>query len=317
MTDLEFIEQFESCRFRYEEWTHEAHLRMGWYYLSHLGLRIATEKVRSGIQRLNSIIGVKGRGYHETITCFYLRVLDREVLRTNFREWADFLNKNPSLLDTSLLSQYYSDQLLNSERARTDFLLPDQKNLPSLSLSIRDLNEDDFEIIDSYWKTLGQDDLQRMYIDPSKLVFGKAFRERFISMLHTPKSESKQDSLIWEVEKKVIGMVKLKYDGEHGNPRIHLHIFDRRYQGRSLGSWFFVESCLEFMKRFQIELLHCEPATTNLYPNRLLQKLQIPLERSYHGINSPICFEQPVNSYAIHKYYLLEAKVKITNNNEV
>lgn len=129
LSDLDFIRAFEDCKFCYEEWTHEAHLRMGWHYLRTFDLKTAIEKSRTGIQKLNSVIGVRGRGYHETITQFYLYLIQNAIRRTNAESWDEFLKENSFLLERSLLGSYYSAGLLNSAEAKVSFLQPDLRKL--------------------------------------------------------------------------------------------------------------------------------------------------------------------------------------------
>ena len=45
----------------------------------------------------------------------------------NFDEFAD---NHPSLLDKEALLHYYSDELLNGQRARTEWVEPDLRALP-------------------------------------------------------------------------------------------------------------------------------------------------------------------------------------------
>ena len=76
-------------------------------------------------------------------------------------------------------------------------------------------------------------------------------------------------------------------------------------------------SGLEFVpvQVFGIETLYCEPAATNPHPNRLLTKLKFPLERSYTGIASPICFEQPINRYRLDKEHIFLLNKYLSGSN--
>ena len=60
------------------EWTHRAHLTVALWYATHHEAAEALDLVRAGILRLNAAHGVPTtptRGYHETITRFYMRVV--------------------------------------------------------------------------------------------------------------------------------------------------------------------------------------------------------------------------------------------------
>ena len=78
MTDDEFLRAFQECTFTRSEWTHEAHVRMAWLYLTRLPFVEALDRVRCGIRKLNAKIGTPD-GYHETITVAFVRVIANRV----------------------------------------------------------------------------------------------------------------------------------------------------------------------------------------------------------------------------------------------
>lgn len=129
MSDDELLRAFETCAFTRPEWTHEAHVRMAWCYLTRHPYREALECVRCGIQKLNGKIGSPD-GYHETITVAFVRVIaDRVVAGEDYRAFRD---RNPDLLDRTLpaLLRHYSKERLWSQEARKGFIEPDLVDLP-------------------------------------------------------------------------------------------------------------------------------------------------------------------------------------------
>ena len=55
MTDDEFLDAFESCKLARQDWTHEAHVRMAWLYLTRVGFDADVfDRVRCGIKKLNT-----------------------------------------------------------------------------------------------------------------------------------------------------------------------------------------------------------------------------------------------------------------------
>src|SRR5690606_29734789 len=63
-----------------EEWTHEAHLAVGLWHVHRYGAEEAIDRLRAGITALNARHGTPNtetRGYHETITVAYVRLLDQ------------------------------------------------------------------------------------------------------------------------------------------------------------------------------------------------------------------------------------------------
>jgi hypothetical protein len=146
VTDDKFLAAFESCRMARKDWTHDAHVRMAWLYLSHCPYRAARDAVRSGIQKLNAAFKARAAlvctpcpgaarskltGYHETVTTAFVRLIaDR---RQEGEDFATFRDRNPDLFDRKLsaLLAYYSPERLFSDAAKEGFVEPDLKPLPA------------------------------------------------------------------------------------------------------------------------------------------------------------------------------------------
>ncbi len=128
------IEGFENGSWPAAEWTHQAHLTMGVWYLSKHCVPDATKLIRDGIKKYNVASGgqnTETRGYHETITLFYIWYIkkyltsvspDRSLveLTNHFLEFHD---------DKNLPFEFYGNDLLMSAEARRDWVEPDLKSL--------------------------------------------------------------------------------------------------------------------------------------------------------------------------------------------
>ncbi|XP_059163912.1 uncharacterized protein LOC131946915 isoform X2 [Physella acuta] len=128
-----FLKAFEDATLPFEDWTHEAHLRMAWNYITEHGKSGAVPYIKLGIQKYNE----KNRhkittGYHETITMFFIHLVsDAIVSSVNANEtFEEFLENNKHLMDKNLLLDYYNKETLFQESARNRFILPDKKSLP-------------------------------------------------------------------------------------------------------------------------------------------------------------------------------------------
>src|SRR5579872_4882665 len=78
LSDDEFLRQFEACTLPYRHWTHRAHLRVGYLYVTRLGLAGAIPKVTAGIRAYNrsqGIVDTPTSGYHETMTVAWLHLV--------------------------------------------------------------------------------------------------------------------------------------------------------------------------------------------------------------------------------------------------
>lgn len=130
------IEKFNTCTLPAEAWTHEAHLAMGVWYLRQYNLTQAMLLVRQRIILFNSSVGGVvsfERGYHETLTWFWLKTVDAFLDRFG-REKAlletcnAFLGSEFAERERALL--FYSKELLMSLEARAFLVLPTNTSLP-------------------------------------------------------------------------------------------------------------------------------------------------------------------------------------------
>jgi hypothetical protein len=117
------------------EWTHRAHLTVALWYATHHEAAAALDRIRAGILRLNAAHGVPTtptRGYHETITRFYMHMVgwfvEHEVREGDWAERANRLLTRYGHRDFPL--RYYSEARLKSAEARAGWVEPDLMPLP-------------------------------------------------------------------------------------------------------------------------------------------------------------------------------------------
>jgi hypothetical protein len=112
---------FAACTLSKEEWTHEAHLAVGAWYLMHYPPEEAGRLMREGIRRLNLSLGganTDEAGFHETLTEFWLRELRWRIGA------GQKLNEILSL-PSGYWKQFYSLDLPKSREARKLWVEPD------------------------------------------------------------------------------------------------------------------------------------------------------------------------------------------------
>ncbi|TPX63248.1 hypothetical protein SpCBS45565_g06763 [Spizellomyces sp. 'palustris'] len=140
-----FMEQIEKGALSFEEWTHRAHLRMAWIYLREAGSKEAAYPyIKKAILTHNATNAhLIKHPYNETITRFYLHLIDLAVRNDNHSgntksnepcdpipDFLEFLSKHPFLEDRSVIGRYYSPATLISDQAKTTWLGPDRNPLP-------------------------------------------------------------------------------------------------------------------------------------------------------------------------------------------
>ncbi len=129
MTEEAFARAFEHGSVTPAEFDHVAHVRVAWVYLREAASsEEALTRMRDGILRFAAAAGASNK-YHETITVFWMRVLENVKARGASGELADVLRAHPALADKDLPLQYYSRERLFSDEARAAWIEPDRQPL--------------------------------------------------------------------------------------------------------------------------------------------------------------------------------------------
>lgn len=121
---------FNACTLPKIEWTHEAHLRVGLWHLLHFTPEEALTRLRVGISRYNLSCGVANTehsGYHESITRFYVWVIDQFLSQVDRARPIDDLAEEliRRYGDRELPLNYWSKPRLRSVEARLGWVEPD------------------------------------------------------------------------------------------------------------------------------------------------------------------------------------------------
>jgi hypothetical protein len=128
MSISQLVEQFQARTLPINEWTHEAHLTVAFWYLWNYPKMAALCYLRSGIIGYNVAVGTvntPSSGYHETITQFWVDIISRFLKkdrkkRTLEEVLNEFLQSEASKRDT--MFQYYSGEILISVTARARYV---------------------------------------------------------------------------------------------------------------------------------------------------------------------------------------------------
>jgi hypothetical protein len=127
---VDLVRRFESCEIHPADFRHYQHLTVALWYVRQFPYATASEKIRTGIQRLAAAYGKTG--YHETITRFWL-VMVRDFAAAVEQDEAicDLANRMvTSYENKDLIKEYYSEELVDSSEAKAGWVEPDLKSLP-------------------------------------------------------------------------------------------------------------------------------------------------------------------------------------------
>ena len=135
---LDLVREFEACTLPGERWTHAAHLTVALWYLLQHDWHEAVMHMRDAIKGYNEACGIvttRQKGYHETLTLFWLRVV-RAFLGQDLNEGRSLVSLSNELIATAeknLPLKFYTRELLFSWEARAEWVEPDlQANLCEL-----------------------------------------------------------------------------------------------------------------------------------------------------------------------------------------
>lgn len=134
---LDLVKAFEEKTLPVAEWTHLAHLTVAVYYIKTCSLEEAQRRLRTCIKAYNEAVGITNSptsGYHETITIFWTKFLDfffQSMPQSDLLAACNILVASENMLNKAYLLQFYSPELINSSKARTEWVAPDKVSLNS------------------------------------------------------------------------------------------------------------------------------------------------------------------------------------------
>ena len=137
MNDHEFLRRFEDCSLPFDQWTHRAHLKVAYLYLSHNDFDTALAKMRRGVQAYNAAHHVTESdttGYNETTTCAMMQLVATTITAYGpimpTPDADAFCDTHPQLLTKHVLRLFYSPERRMQPKAKTEFIEPDMAPLP-------------------------------------------------------------------------------------------------------------------------------------------------------------------------------------------
>jgi hypothetical protein len=126
---LELVRSFEDATVSHDDWKHAEHLVVALYYSTRHDLDTAYSKMRSGILNLLEhgfkVDLTKEMPYHETITLFWMRTVEAYNASKNGASLLEKANEVAYKWDKNYPLKFYSRELLFSEEARANFVVPD------------------------------------------------------------------------------------------------------------------------------------------------------------------------------------------------
>jgi RimJ/RimL family protein N-acetyltransferase len=161
-------------------------------------------------------------------------------------------------------------------------------------LSVRDLQENDVDLITHYW--LGADPLflKGMGVDLAKLPAPEELRRMLLEQIGQPMEEKGSYCVIWLVNDNPVGhsnVNKIIYGEE---AYMHLHLWKTDIRKKGLGTALIKLTLPCFFENLKLKNLYCEPYALNPAPNKTLEKAGFQFVKKHITVPGWLNFEQPV-----------------------
>jgi len=128
--DRKFQLAFEACTVAPSQFNHEAHVRLAYIYLTTGGADSAVQRMRDALINFLAHNGIPSAKFHETLTRAWVLAVQHFMNRSTSTSAAEFIAKNPELLDSKIMLTHYSASVLFSPDARASFVEPDLDPIP-------------------------------------------------------------------------------------------------------------------------------------------------------------------------------------------
>jgi RimJ/RimL family protein N-acetyltransferase len=165
------------------------------------------------------------------------------------------------------------------------------------TLSVREIQEQDIELIASYWATAEPAFLTGMGVDMAKMPDKEGFIKYLTEQVQLPIPEKQSYCIIWQVDGRAIGHSNINKIIFGEEAYMHLHIWDPEIRKKGFGTEFIKLTVPYFFKNYELKTLYCEPYALNNAPNKTLIKAGFTFVKEYVTTPGWLNFEQPVKLY--------------------
>ncbi len=126
LSNQEFEEKFKNCALNSVLFTHEAHLRLSYIYITNYGLDKAIENLCEQIANFDQKFG-DGTKFNKTVTIASAQVMNHFINKSESTSFKELLNEFPNLKNNflGLLKSHYTLDIFNDKKAKQEYLEPD------------------------------------------------------------------------------------------------------------------------------------------------------------------------------------------------
>lgn len=170
-----------------------------------------------------------------------------------------------------------------------------------MELEVREIEENDIDLIADYWLKSDPDFLVSMGVDLAKRPTRLELRKMLAQQIEMPIKEKQSYALIWLINGEPIGHCNVNQIEFGQQAFMHLHLWKQENRRKGVGMVLLRKSVQCFFEKLHLQRLFCEPYALNPAPNRILEKMNFELEKTYETIPGSLNFYQSVNRWRLYK----------------
>lgn len=179
-------------------------------------------------------------------------------------------------------------------------------NFSPMELKVREIEDKDIDLIADYWLTSDPEFLISMGVDLAKLPTRLELKEMLTQQIDTPLQKKQSYALIWSIDGKPVGHCNVNQIEFGQHAFMHLHLWKEEYRKKGAGMVLLRKSVQHFFEKLHLQELYCEPYALNPAPNRILEKMDFSLEKTYQTVPGSLNFYQTVNRWRLDRKQLDE-----------
>lgn len=169
------------------------------------------------------------------------------------------------------------------------------------SLSVREIQIEDIELIANYWLASEPDYLVGMGVDLKKLPTREEWSNMLRQRINLPVEEKMSYALIWLVAGNPVGHTNVNSIKFGNSAHMHLHLWQSEIRQKGIGTELVKKSLPYFFENLKLNVLYCEPYALNPAPNKTLERVGFEFEKRYTTTPGSLNFEQEVNRWKLTK----------------
>ncbi len=167
--------------------------------------------------------------------------------------------------------------------------------------SVREMPLSEVGIRIRYFHEASDDYLLDLGVDRDLLPEPEAWQSFHERDYERSLTERENYALLWELDGQTVGFSSLDHIVFGEEAFMHLHIVERSWRRRGLGTNFVKLSASKYFEVFELKYLYCEPNALNAAPNRTLQRAGFTYLFSHETIPGPINFRQVTTRWVLER----------------